>query len=84
MIEFFVSYRSADEPHAAALLAKVLSSRAGSERVFLDTASMTAGARFSDDIRKALSSCHTLLAIIGERWMVTEADGTRRIDEPDD
>jgi hypothetical protein len=83
VIEFFISYRAVDEPHAAALVAHTLSNRVGQGRVFLDTASIPTGAHFPSSIWQALSSCRALVAIIGNRWLEPVA-GARRIDDPTD
>jgi TIR domain len=84
MVEFFVSYRSADGAWAANLIGRVLGGRLGAGAVFLDTTSIPAGDAFPQQIWKALQSCRTLLAVIGPRWLETNAQGVRRIDEPRD
>ena len=84
MIDFFVSYRSTDEPHAAALVAQILCGRVGREKVFLDTTSTPAGAHFPRALWEALMSCRAMVAVIGERWLEPTTDGARRIDDPMD
>ena len=84
MIEFFVSYRTADEPYAAALISQVLAERVGQNRVFLDTVSLRPGEPFPREIDEALDSCRTLIAVIGPRWLEPDSSGARQIDTPGD
>lgn len=84
MIEFFVSYRTADEPYAAALISQVLAARYGQDQVFLDTTSIHPGEPFPREIDEALAACRTLIAVIGPRWLEPDAAGVRRIDASDD
>ena len=47
--------------------------------------SIPLGSDFAEELDKAVAQCQVLLVIIGKTWVtVTEADGTRRLDNPDD
>jgi hypothetical protein len=55
----------------------------GPERVFLDIDSITPGADFIHSIELALRHSVVALVIIGSKWL-TDDDGIRRIDAPQD
>ena len=80
----FVNYRRGDTAYAAGWLYDRLAERFGSQ-VFKDVDSIEPGEDFVEKITHAVASCDVLLALIGDRWLtITEADGTRRLDNPDD
>ncbi len=81
----FISYRHGDADYAAHWLRDHLSGRYGKDQVFLDINSIALGSNFADEIASKLSTCEVLLACIGNRWLTTtNAEGTRRIDDPND
>lgn len=81
----FINYRTSDEPLAAVLLDNELSRRFGSENVFLDSKSMTAGTVFDEALRTAVRCCDVLLVVIGRRWLTsTDEHGRRLIDQRGD
>ncbi len=81
----FISYRGADSDTAAALIDRELAARFGSDRVFLDSRSIPAGADFVEELLGRLRACSVLLVVIGPRWLtLTDAAGQRRIDDPRD
>jgi len=82
----FISYRSNDEPAAAAMLYTWLGAQFGKECVFRDYDSMQAGEHYPTAIRDALEHASILVAVIGPRWLtLTEScSGLRLIDRPDD
>jgi hypothetical protein len=53
--------------------------------VFKDVDSIELGDDFVQVITKAVGSCDVLLALIGNQWVtITDAQGRRRLDDPDD
>jgi hypothetical protein len=80
----FVNYRRGDTAYAAGWLYDRLAERFGGQ-VFKDVDSIEPGEDFVEKITHAVASCDVLLALIGDRWLtITDADGTRRLDNPDD
>ena len=80
----FVSYRQADSRAWAVALRDELVQAFGEHAVFFDADSLHAG-RWSDQIEAALGGCRALVLIMGRQWLdARDADGRRRIDDPDD
>ena len=84
MTDFFISYRTADEPITAVLIKHVLGNRFGAGRAFLDNTSIPLGVHFPPVIEDALADCRVLIAVIGARWFEVNAQGCRRVDDPAD
>jgi hypothetical protein len=82
--DIFISYRSSDEPFAALGIDQALTARFGAHRVFRDTRSMGPGSDFSHRITQALAACRVLVAVIGDGWLMVDAHGRRRIEDPHD
>ena len=82
-MKIFISYRRDDGGHAGRLQAR-LAREFGEDAVFFDLNTIEPGERFADKIREAAASSHVLLAVIGPRWLAPEADGKRRLDDPED
>jgi len=81
----FISYRRQDSAYPAGWLYDRLADRFGPEQIFKDIDSIELGDDFVDTITTAVGSCDILLALIGQEWLdITAADGTRRLDDPDD
>src|SRR5215468_1381225 len=81
----FINYRGADSDTAAVLIDRELSARLGSDRVFLDSRSIPAGADFVEELLGRLRACSVLVVVIGPRWLsLTNEAGRRRIDDPRD
>jgi hypothetical protein len=81
----FISYRGEDSHSYAALLYTELSRRFGPELVFLDSASIPAGADFAAQLLGRVRQSAVVLAVIGSRWLAAaDAGGRRRIDDPGD
>ncbi len=81
----FISYRVEDTEHAVGRLAEDLRERMGQDRVFHDIASIVPGADFVVALHQALSLSAATLVVIGPRWLlVTDENGERRLDRPDD
>src|SRR5262249_26232619 len=81
----FINYRGEDSHGYGALLYAELSRRFGPEVVFLDSASIPAGADFVEHLLDQVRDARVVLAVIGIRWLVvTGPGGGRRIDDPGD
>src|SRR5262249_57585759 len=64
----FINYRGADSDTAAALIDRELAARLGSERVFLDSRSIPAGADFADELLRRLRAGGGVGVGGGPRW----------------
>jgi TIR domain len=80
----FVSYRRDDVPDATDRLVEALKNRFGDDHVFIDIDNIEIGADFQDVIGDWVSRCDVLLAVIGHNWQARRAEGTPRIQDPDD
>lgn len=81
----FMSYRREESAYPANWLYTLLSEHFGDGLVFMDVDDIEPGANFVDVINDAVGSCEVMLALIGDRWLtITDADGSRRIDDPVD
>jgi hypothetical protein len=81
----FINYRDNDCPGFATLLYLELSRRFGSDNIFLDSQSIPAGMDFERHLLAQLRGCHTMLAVIGPRWLTpTDPAGQRPLDDPHD
>jgi hypothetical protein len=80
----FISYRRADSGGWARSLHDKLDESLGAGRAFRDVA-MPSGMDFHQHVESLLDRCDVLLAVIGKRWTsITDDDGNRRLDNPDD
>src|SRR5437588_12593934 len=70
----FVSYRTEDTAGYGRQLKNTLSDYFGEDQVFWAKDSIEIGDEFEDAIRRALSSCHILLAVIGKNWLKKPVD----------
>jgi hypothetical protein len=81
----FISYRRQDAPGYAGRLYDSLAAHFGEGVIFMDIGAIQPGQDFAERIDEALNSCDVLLAVIGPQWgTITDADGSRRLDDPDD
>jgi TIR domain/NB-ARC domain len=81
----FINYRKDDSQVAAALIDRELVDHFGNHQVFLDCRSIPLGSDFADELLGRLRACSVLLVIIGPHWLtLTDDQGTRRIDNPQD
>ncbi len=81
----FVSYRRQDSQSAAGRLSDHLRDHLSGVPIFRDVETIEPGVDFVEAIERALASCGVLVAVIGPRWLnVTDAEGQRRLDNPDD
>lgn len=57
----------------------------GAEAVFRDVYSIPLGDDYRLYLRDRLQACHVVVSVIGPTWLtVTDKDGNRRLDNPDD
>ncbi len=81
----FISYRRSDSTAETDRIYDRLVADFGQGRVFQDVDSIPLGVDFAEYLDDAVSRCQVVLVIIGRTWLtVTEPDGTRRLDNPDD
>ena len=81
----FLSYRREDAGPYARSLQRELSDRIPDARIFMDLDSIEPGLDFVEVIQGALDSCAVLVALIGRQWVtLTDEEGARRLDNPDD
>jgi glycerophosphoryl diester phosphodiesterase len=81
----FISYRRQETAWPARQLYDVLVAELGPDRVFKDVDDIEPGDDFVERIQSAVGSCQVLLALIGPQWLtVTDANGVRRLDDPED
>ncbi len=85
MAGIFISYRRQDSQSAAGRLGDELKERLPEAAIFRDVETIEPGVDFVEAINRALNSCNALLAVIGPRWLtLTDQDGRRRLDDPND
>jgi hypothetical protein len=80
-----INYRREETAYPAAYLFERLATHFGKDRVFADVDSIEAGDDFAEVITAAVKSCEVQLVLIGDRWLtITDKDGRRRLDHPED
>ncbi len=85
MRAIFISYRRDDTEGQAGRLFQQLRESFGADVVFMDVATIEPGVDFREAIEKNTAACGVLLALIGRDWVsLTDAEGHRRLDNPDD
>ena len=83
--QIFICYRRDDAPGHAGRLRDRLAAAFGESQVFLDIDQVGIGEDFVARTTSVVESCRVLLVVIGRRWLdVRDAQGRRRIDDPDD
>jgi hypothetical protein len=81
----FISYRREETAYAAGWLYDRLGDHYGGRQVFKDVDSIELGDDFVEVITRAVGFCDVLLALIGDEWLtITDEEGRRRLDDPDD
>jgi hypothetical protein len=81
----FINYRREDAGPYARLMKIRLAQHFPGTPVFMDLDSIEAGVDFAEAIDAAVRSCAILIALIGRRWLtITDDEGHRRLDNPDD
>ena len=84
MSGIFICYRRDDAPGYAGRLYDRLVAHFGADRVFMDVQGIEPGVDFVDAIERALGACAILIVLIGKDWLVADAAGRRRLDDPAD
>ena len=81
----FISYRRQETAWPAGRLYDVLVEHFPAEQVFKDVDNIDPGDDFVERITGAVASCDVLLALIGPDWLtITDENGQRRLDKPED
>lgn len=81
----FISYRREDSIGYAGRIYDRLSKHFGKDCVFMDIDTIAPGDDFVEAINRTCASCGVLLALIGKSWAtVTDRNGRRRLDNPND
>jgi tetratricopeptide (TPR) repeat protein len=81
----FISYRRDETDFPAGWLYDRLATHFGRDQIFKDIDSIELGDDFVEVITRAVGSCDVLLALIGDRWLsITDENGKRRLDDPND
>lgn len=82
----FISYRRADSQGTTGRLADRLQQILGRDApLFYDIDSIRPGEDFQDVITETLAECDVTLVMIGPQWTtLADAEGRRRLDDPDD
>lgn len=75
----FVSYRRSDSAGYTGRLMDDLKEQFPGSEIFRDIEAIEAGADFVQAIDRAVASCSVLLAVIGPRWLATDANGKSRL-----
>lgn len=84
-LRIFLNYRRDDTAGHAGRLYDALTSRFGEDKIFMDVDTIKPGVDFVHAVEEAVSSCDVLIALIGRTWTtVCDAEGARRLDNPDD
>lgn len=80
----FLSYRRADSAAQTLALKLELENNLRDVQVFMDNRTITIGDKFPDEINNALIRSTIVISVIGKAWLGAQAEGNRRIDDPDD
>ncbi len=83
-MNIFISYRRHDTAGEAGRLVDSLKQHFSDEEIFIDIDTIQPGLDFTEVISESLKKCDVLLALIGPGWLARNAEGKRRIDNPDD
>jgi dipeptidyl aminopeptidase/acylaminoacyl peptidase len=84
-IRVVLNYRRDDTAGHAGRLYESLAKRFGAKRVFMDIDKIEPGTPFPQVIERAVGSCDAFIALIGRRWLtITDEEGRRRLDDPED
>lgn len=85
MTQVFLSYRTDDQPFAAAFFDHELTREFGDDAVFFASRSIPLGADWEKTMFEQVSKSDAVLVIIGPRWLTAaDKDGHPRLDNPRD
>nr|CAA6824596.1 MAG: TIR domain-containing protein [uncultured Thiotrichaceae bacterium] len=83
--KIFINYRRGDTRGEAGRLMDSLTAYLGEGRVFRDIEGIEGGADFEQVLHDSVGSADALIILIGPQWLtITDDDGQRRLDDPDD
>lgn len=82
--DIFISYREDDAREWPAWLTAEFDRTFGSGRSFFARRSIDTGVSWRRELEQAISQCRLMLVLIGEHWAGLDAEGRRRLDDPDD
>ena len=83
--QIFISYRREESRWSARSLHDRLTQRFDRKQIFMDVDSVGLGEDFVKTIEETVGSCDVLIAVIGAHWLTsTDAQGGRRLDNPED
>jgi hypothetical protein len=81
----FISYRRSDSNDVTGRIYDRLVEHFGRNVVFKDVDSIPFGVDFRNHLREGVGCCQIVVAVIGATWLsVSDAEGKRRLDHPDD
>lgn len=80
----FLSYRSAEDAYAAALLDLMLSESFGHDNVFRASRSISPGDDYPGTLMKSVESAKIMLVIIGRNWLEPKNGRPHYVSRPDD
>jgi len=80
----FVCYRREDSADVTGRIYDRLSGHFGREHVFKDVDSIPLGVDFRAHLERVVGSCDAVVVVIGDRWLLVEAGGSRRVDDSHD
>lgn len=85
MASIFISYRRADSAGLAGRLYDRLERHFRRNELFIDIDSIQAGSDFTQALERTLSLSRIVLVLIGPQWLdIRNAEGERRLDDPED
>ena len=85
MAKIFINYRRKDSAPYAGRLYDRLVGHFGADHVFMDIDQIEPGEVFDTVIQEKLAMVQAAVVLIGERWLgIADANGKRRLDNPDD
>lgn len=85
MAKIFISYRRDDSRASVGRLYDSLVKYFDKNEIFMDVYTIQSGEDFVTAIERAVSSCETLIAVIGPRWLeIRDEQGIRRLTKPSD
>jgi len=85
MAKIFINYRRKDSAPYAGRLYDRLAGHFGHDHVFMDIDQIEPGEDFIEVIQEKLKAVQVAVALIGKHWLdITDANGQRRLDNPED
>jgi hypothetical protein len=83
--KIFINYRRGDDPASAGRLFDRLQDEFGPQQLFLDVDNIAPGLDFVRVLGERVAECDVVLAVIGRNWVdARDANGNRRLEDPDD